>query len=65
MHEYKVITDRIKDIKDFKPSDLEASLNEHALSGWRVVTCFADSAVWHETTVTTILERQSNYTTKS
>ncbi|MDN5756827.1 MAG: DUF4177 domain-containing protein [Arthrobacter sp.] len=65
MHEYKVITDRIKDYPDFKPSDLEASLNEHALSGWKVVTCFTDSTVWHETTVTTILERQSNYTTKS
>lgn len=58
MKEYKVLTERGSGFKEINSEDVEATLNEYAGQGWRVVNSFSVFAVGRNSSITTILERE-------
>lgn len=57
MKEYKVVAERGSGFKEIDPAALEATLNEHAADGWKVVTSYPVFAVGRNSAVFTVLER--------
>ena len=56
MKQYKVLTQRGGLFKETASQKLEATLNEHAADGWRVVSSFWLTG---STSITTVLEREA------
>lgn len=57
MKEYKVLTERGGLFKETASGKLEATLNEYAAEGWRVVNCFWFTG---SSSITTVLERDAD-----
>ena len=56
MMEYKVVTVRGHGFKETASGDLEATLNEYAREGWRVINSFWLTGT---SSITTVLERDA------
>ncbi len=55
MKKYKVLTERGGVFKETASEKLEATLNEHAAEGWRVVNCFWLTG---SSSIVSVLERE-------
>lgn len=60
MKEYKVLTQRGRSFTATNPEDLETTLNKYAVEGWRVVNTFSVFNFASGSSLTTVLERDSN-----
>jgi Domain of unknown function (DUF4177) len=57
MKTYKVVTVRGGWFKETASANLEATLNEHAMQGWRVINSFWLTG---SSSITTVLERDAD-----